>query len=315
MIDKNKEKKAEVIIDALDYIDDDMLESVDSLRKRSLVSTENKKGIRKGFFQNSRVLAVAASVCLLVLGAYAWDNMIGPLGEMHDTPPGAGNMAGHATENAPGWQDEEMEDMTEGDVSPAPDTDAWTDGKGEENNDIWQEPIVPGESDCTDTLPEDSQLKETEIDTDTSAEVRPPEVVEPGEPDFYPPLGDAYQLKDNYVKVTMLPHKAWDSEASLEENLAKSREIEEKYYQKIDAFVEALCTTPLIETEMALGGCDLTGNTDMYYLFFQRTDGKIVQVSILGDNGLVYFYDKQEYCMKIDGEILYEVRKVLWMKW
>ena len=86
MMDMNKEKKAEVIQDALDYLDDDMLESVDALRKRSLAGKTSDKGTRKGFFKNYRVLAVAASVCLLVMGAYAWENVVGPFGEMHDSP-------------------------------------------------------------------------------------------------------------------------------------------------------------------------------------------------------------------------------------
>ena len=99
------------------------------------------------------------------------------------------------------------------------------------------------------------------------------------------------------------------------ENFANSREIEEKYYEKIDKFIEELCETPLLETKMVMDAWPSVGDTDMYHLFFQRSDGEVVQVCIFSDYGCVYFYDKQENCMKIDGDILYEVLKVLWVHW
>ena len=113
----------------------------------------------------------------------------------------------------------------------------------------------------------------------------------------------------------MLPNKAWSSEKTVKENFANSREIEEKYYEKIDKFIEGLCETPLLETKMVMDAWPSIGDTDMYHLFFQRSDGEIVQVCIFSDYGCVYFYDEQEYCMKIDGDILYEVLKVLWVHW
>ena len=289
MSDMNKEKKAELIQDALDYLDDDMLESVDALRKRNLgTANSGKRDTRKMFFRYSRVLAVAASVCLLVMGAYAWDSVRGPLGGPQYAPMGTEN----APDMAPGWN-ENVDGETEMDPTPPGDV-------------VDSEAILPEDNSQEGPYPGTSESPEEPL---------PPEGIEPEKPELYPPLGDAYHLKDNYVKVTMLPYKAWDAEASLADNLAKSREIEEKYYGTIDRFVDALCTTPLIKRDLALEGREPGEDTDMYYLFFRRTNGETVQVGILGDYGLVYFEDRQEYYMKIDREILIALLKILWLKW
>ena len=311
MSDMNKEKKAELIQDALDYLDDDMLESVDALRKRNLGTAKSgKRDTRKMFFRYSRVLAVAASVCLLVMGAYAWDSVMGPLDGLQSGPMGTEN----APNMAPGWN-ENVEGETE--IVPSlPEEDASVDKEESTNNDIWQDSTPPGDVNSEVTLPEDTSQEDPHPGaTESPEEPLPPEGIEPEKPELYPPLGDAYHLKDNYVKVTMLPYKAWDAEASLADNLAKSREIEEKYYGTIDRFVDALCTTPLIKRDLALEGREPGEDTYMYYLFFRRTNGETVQVGILGDYGLVYFEDRQEYYMKIDREILIALLKILWLKW
>ena len=289
MSDMNKEKKAEIIQDALDYLDDDMIESVDALRKRKFGMAENHRESWKRDFRYSRVLAVAASVSLLVIGAYAWENVMGPLGGTQYAPMG--------TENAPEINDAWVEGKTECESEDAP-------GLKDEDAVDGTEIVSPGSTDYTSEEVLPSERPE-----------QPAEPVEPIEPDHYAPLGDEYQLMNNYVKVTMLPRKAWNADASLAENFAQSVELEEKYYQKIDAFVEALCTTPLLSTDQVLGEKDVAGDVDVYYLLFQRTDGNIVQVCIWGDFGCAYFVDNHEYCMKIDGEIFYDVLKVLWTKW
>ena len=292
MSDVSKEKRAELIQDALGYLDDDMLENVDKLRmgaKRPIEKVGNLKRFRS---YSTRYLAVAASVCLLVMGAFAWENLIGPP-EIQD-----GVLRGTESADENHWEPEKAPAL------PGMNEDMEQE-KEEETGDVEENQPTEGEGN------KDSIITDTELiglPDDSTGE-------ESDEPDHYPPMGDAYQLTDNYVKVTMLPNKVWHSEETVKENFANSREIEAKYYDKIDKFIEELCETPLLEIKMVMDAWPSVGDTDMYHLFFQRCDGEIVQVCILSDYGCVYFYDKQEYCMKIDGDILYEVMKVLWVHW
>ena len=285
MSDMKKEKRVEIIQDALDYLDDDMLESVDKLRMGTK-KTANKYSVR--------YLAVAASVCLLVIGAFAWENLIGPP-SVHDAVLwGSESMDEneHAPEYAPG------EPEQEGDMDYSTQEDIITDTKEE-----------------VDSYDDQETLTDAVIKPPVSGEVENPIEPEVGEPDHYPPIGDKYQLVNNYTKVTMLPNKVWLSEETIKENFERSREIGKEYYEKIDKFIEALCTTPLTETKMVMDAWMPEGDTDAYHLFFQRSDGEIVQVCIFSDYGCVYFYHDQKYCMKIEGDILYEVLKVLWTHW
>lgn len=292
MSDMNREKRAEIIQDALEYLDDDMIENVDKLRMGTKVPVERAGKFKNFFAHSTRYLAVAASVCLLIVGAVAWENVMGPSNSM-EAP--MGTESGENKDRVPNAAPEISEDYEDG-------TEVKPEKPGEESD-----AVINGTELETDVV--SSQEKNTE------EKPNPPEAVEPGEPDQYSPMGDAYQLVDNYVKVTMLPNKAWASEKTVKENFAKSREIEERYYEKIDKFIEELCETPLLETKMVMDAWPSVGDTDMYHLFFQRSDGEVVQVCIFSDYGCVYFYDKQEYCMKIDGDILYEVLKVLWVHW
>lgn len=291
-VNNNKEKRAEIIQDALEYLDDDMIENVDKLRMGTQNPVRNPGRIKRLFANSSHYLTVAASVCLLLIGAFAWGNVIGSSNSM-DAPMGTESVGGNHHE--PEMDGDFFEDGTE--VKP-------------------EEPAKPGEE-------SDAVINGTELETEVigtqeknpEETPNPPEAVEPGELDWYPPMGDAYQLVDNYVKVTMLPHKAWDAEETIKDNLAKSKEIGEKYYKIIDKFVEALCDTPRLRTDRVMDIGNSVEDADVYHIFFQRTDGEIVQVCIFADYGFVYFYSDSDLGMKIEGEVLNELLKVLWKHW
>ena len=285
MNDVNKEKRAEIIQDALDYLDDDMLENVDKLRMGTKVPGERGGNLKCFFTCSTRYLAVAASVCLLIVGSFAWENLIGPP-DYQNAPKGTESVDDNyrEPENTPGLN----EDMERGTEEKPGDVDG----------------MNPVESEgVSDGIIVDTEL--IEVPGDSTQE----------EPDHYAPLGDAYQLVDNYAKVTMLPNKAWASEKTVKENFANSREIGERYYGSIDKFVDALCDTPRLRTDMVLDIDKPVGDTDVYHIFFQRTDGEIVQVCIFADYGFVYFYGDSEYGMKIKGGLLSEVLTVLWTHW
>jgi hypothetical protein len=292
MNDLNREKRAEIIQDALEYLDDDMIENVDKLRMGTQNPVRNAGRFKEIFANNSHYLTVAASVCLLVIGAFAWGNVIGP-SNYQDAPMGteSGGDNYREPEKAPAM-DEELVDGTE--------------GKPEEPE-----------------IETDAVINGTELDTDVASSQEknpeempnPPDAVEPGESESYPPIGDAYQLVDNYVKVTMLPNKAWAPEETIKDNFAKSKEIGEKYYGIIDKFVEALCDTPRLRTDMVLDTGNPMEGADGYHIFFQRTDGEIVQVCIFADYSFVYFYSDSEHGMKMDEDVLDGLLKVLAIHW
>ncbi|MBO5097780.1 MAG: hypothetical protein J6B96_05650 [Agathobacter sp.] len=289
MSDMNREKRAEIIQDALEYLDDDMIENVDKLRMGTKVPVERTGKFKNFFAHSTRYLAVAASVCLLIMGAFAWENVMGPSNSMKAP---MGTESGGDKDRVPNAAPEISDDYEDG-----------TEVK----------PEKPGEE-------SDAVFNGTELDTDvvssqeknTEEKPNPPEAVEPGEPDHYSPMGDAYQLVDNYVKVAILPNKEWASEESIKDNYAKSIEIGEWYYGSMDKFIEALCDTPRHRTDMVMDTGKPVEDFDVYHIFFQRTDGEIVQVCIFADYGFVYFYGDSEYGMKIKGGLLSEVLTVIW---
>lgn len=267
----------EIIHDALNHLDDDMIEEVDKLRNK-------KKQTRK--FPWSRVTAIAASVCLLFLGGYAWENYLKPIGD------GMFNdISGKRPETAPSNDKDLNEEVSGADV--------------EHETEVRPEPDVNHST--TDSIaPVDSVME-----SETKSEV--PETVEPGEPDYYAPLGDAYLLKDNYTKITMLPHKAWSEEAAPEDVLSKSVEIESKDYEAFDRFIEALCDTPRIEREYVLSV--MNPDADMvYHIFFHKADGTIVHVWMYDDRYVCYDADR-DYCMQIDRTVYANVFKLLAVYW
>lgn len=309
----NKEKRAEVILDALDYLDDDMIESVDKLRKKSEETSHKKNGFRTVFRYNKQVLAVAASVCLLFIGAYAWENGMGSpnYNDEHKGHAPSGTEVGNQMPGRPEYDD------TEKDENVLENTEADSDSI-DAKPPVATQPLETESSSTqekypVDINPDDTSAENPDKSDVSEEEMRPSEPEESVEPDECLPLGDVYQLLNNYVKVTMLPNKAWSKDATLEENFMAGKEIEEKYYATMDSFVEELCTTPLLNTDFVMGS--VSPEVDCYHLFFQRTDGKIVQVCIFDYYGFVYFGDTKEYGMKIDGDILAEVLKVLWTKW
>lgn len=295
MSDMNREKRAEIIQDALEYLDDDMIENVDKLRMGTKVPVERAGKFKNFFAHSTRYLAVAASVCLLIVGVVAWENVMGPSNSMKAP---MGTESGGDKDRVPNAAPEISEDYEDGtEVKP---------GK----------PEKPGEE-------SDAVINGTELENDvvssqeknTEEKPNPPEAVEPGEPDHYSPMGDAYQLVDNYDKVTMLPNKAWASEETIKDNFAKSKEIGEKYYKIIDKFVKALCDTPRLRTDMVLDTGNPVEGADGYHIFFQRTDGEIVQVCIFADYSFVYFYSDSELGMKMDEDVLDGLLKVLAIYW
>ena len=289
MSDLNREKRAEIIQDALEYLDDDMIENVDKLRMGTNVPVRNNGRIKRLFANSSHYLTVAASVCLLLIGAFAWRNVIGS-SNLQDAPMGTESVGGNHHE--PEMDGDFFEDGTE--AKP-------------------EEPAKPGEE-------SDADINGTELETEVigTQEKNPeeapnlPEAVEPGELGQYSAMGDAYQLVNNYVKVAILPNKEWTSEESIKDNYAKSIEIGEWYYGSMDKFIEALCDTPRHRTDMVMDTGKPVEDFDVYHIFFQRTDGEIVQVCIFADYGFVYFYGDSEYGMKIKGGLLSEVLTVIW---
>lgn len=86
-----EEKRGEIIHDALQFLDDDMIEDVEKLRgfeeeSQDISDKENNigyKGLRrKGDFRKG--IALAASICVLIAGSWIFVNYIKPAGGMYN---------------------------------------------------------------------------------------------------------------------------------------------------------------------------------------------------------------------------------------
>ena len=265
----------EFIHDALNHLDDDMIEEVDKLRN-----------LKKKKFPWHRVTAIAASVCLLFIGGYAWENYLKPIG------------------------DGKFDDMSDQRPESAPSNDQDL-NEGVSGADVEHETDRPPEPDVDNSTANSS----APTDSVCESEAKPgaPETTEPSEFDYYTALGDAYLLKDNYTKITMLPHKAWSEDASLEEVLSKSVEIESRDYEAFDRFIEALCDTPRIESRYV--SAVTNPDADMvYHIFFHKADGTVVHVWMCDDLYVCYDADR-DYCMQIDRTVYVNVFKRLATYW
>ena len=287
-----KESSSERIHEALNFLDEDMIEEVDQLRWNQMegasdstdaekqAETVSKSGI-KGFSWR-RVTALAASLCLLVIGSWAWENYVGP-----------------STEDKMNKEDMEYNDRNPAIMdSQQPDKEDDAAQEGVLDSDL----IDYGTDNNTDGVVEyESEVKSPEQDSNEIDE-NPTEMLTV--------LGDEYHLQNNYVNVSMLPHKVWTETVSEEEALQKAVTIDAEYKKDIDKLVEAMCTANCVLTE-ELPASD----TDMiYHLFFERTDGEVVHCWLL-ENGYLYYHDKSDVCLSLDRATYGTTFKILAMHW
>lgn len=270
-----KESRSELLQEALDFLDEDMIEEVDRLRRNQVekasdstaakkqAETVSKSKIKR--FPWRRITALTASLCLLVIGSRAWKNYVGTSAE----------------------DKMNKEDMEYNDGYPA-------------IMDSQQAVKENGVADKVDGVAEEGVPDNVLSDYESGNKTE-----EAG-----PVLGDKYDLQNNYVNVSMIPHKVWEQAASEEEALQQAVAINAEYKEGIDRLVEAMCIANCVLTE-ELPASD----TDMiYHLFFERTDGEVVHCWLLED-GFLYYHDISDVCLSLDKATYGEILNILAMHW
>ena len=295
-----KEQQSEVIHDALGMLDDDMIEEVARLRGHVAETVTEKKehidGAKKSPIRWRRWTALAASVCLLVIGSWAWDNYLN-------------------IENSSDCNDEGI-------------------CESENDKDAVQEGDI--ETLGTESIPLDSNAEsvdgvEPEGNKGNAAEQQKPEQMEPDHEDSEVqkpsdsmpemeemeetllPLGDKFHLKENYVRVSILPAKVWGDNVvgeSVTSYLSQAVTIKEEYWEDMDELIGNMCEVRCFPSALV----EQSDKDMVYHIFFERNDGAIIHCWLLED-GYMYYHDYDEVYMKLDKEVYDNIFKILAMHW
>lgn len=70
-----EEQKSEIIHDALQYLDDELIEEVDALRNGTMPPKQEKR--LRTIVLKQKWVAVAASICLIILAGSIWNGSLG----------------------------------------------------------------------------------------------------------------------------------------------------------------------------------------------------------------------------------------------
>lgn len=241
-----KENRGELIHDALNLLDEDMIAQTDNLRR-------NPVGRKKRKLPLYRLAAAAASLCVLATGSYVWGIISNPLPEEKD--------------NAPATKSEES--VLESQFAT--------------------EEISSGNMDY---------IEENEEDAKNELESMPPTS-----------SSDVCQLKNNYIRVSVLTHELWVNAVSEEEALQQAVTIDTKYKQDIDKLVENMCTAGYVSTQKVSADKDV-----VYHLFFEKADKEVVHCRLLED-GYLYYEDRSEICLILDKDIYDTINGIIETHW
>ncbi len=284
-----KEDRVETIHDALDYLDDDLIEDVDKLRRNEVetsVASFKSKTKNKSW---RKWTTLAASICILVAGSLIMGDYL------ESTEPNGDYVPGTEAESEKDNVDKE-EEIASGNLS-----DVTTENETGSVNSFSTEQIrdeVGGNPEMMETETEPSDEDNLDVEgTDTNVT-----------------LGDLYQLKDNYIRVSMIPHKVWETAKDEKEAYEQAVTIDEKYQDDFAIFVDTLCKSGCIQIEESL---QQTPNTEdlIYHLFFEKKDGEVVHCWLLGKDR-VFYHEKDDLCIVIENKELYNnIYNILAMHW
>lgn len=317
MMEKNR---SEIIQDALDLLNEDLIEEADKLRQKtegvSLGLTQDvpenvtEKQPRKFTGRWRRWTALAASICLLVIGSWAWNNLgigrengadydgINGVEDHESRPENMGTSDGKDT----------LEDIVNGIWGGASAGDAnpedvvMNDGLHDYEENDRNDAIEEKDSNYEAVIEEWNE-KETELDTSNGG-IDVEEII------VQATMGDIYHLCDNYIRVSIVPNKIWESSSSEEEAIQQAVPIKDRYMEYVDALIEDMCESPCALTE-ELPPLDPEMT---YHLFFERKDGEIIHCWFL-EGGYVYYQQADDICVILDEETYDTMVKILAMHW
>lgn len=266
----SKEKRSELIHDALDLLDEDLIEDVDRLRGGVAESVSESEKAKKRRFNWRRFTAFAASLCVLVIGSWAWQNFHEPNSKA------------------------EAESSKDKDFMSS-------------NQEVAEEEAQASQE--KDGLPSD---KREEYDMEKEDVAATQEVPYPNDvPKESENLLISYEaLKENYVRISMIPHKVWVSAGSMDAATQQAVVIDTKYKADIDKLVEAMSVGTIVSTAKI-------GRTDpdmTYHLFFEKANGEIVHCQLL-EGGYVCEDADSDWCVAIDKAVYDNVFKILALHW
>lgn len=289
-----KEDRAELIHDALNQLDDDLIEDVDRLRGNELKKTKMTSW--------HKWTALAASICILVAGSL----MMGDF--LENIEPDRDSVESNQAES----ENQNDNDNLEDERNPANMNDASVEDESEVLDLFEYETEI--EAEVSDQSKEEIEYDDKEVGK-VETENAPPEVEEPNEEEIQGGiLDDLYQLKDNYIRVSMIPHKVWESAEDEDTAYQQAVSIKEKYQDDFAKFVNALCDGKYVQVEESLQG---TPNSEdmIYHLFFEKKDGEVVHLWLLGDNR-AFYHEEDTLCIIVEDEDLYNsIYKILAMHW
>lgn len=214
-----KEKKSELIHDALGHMDDDLIEATDRLRKSR---ETNEKAHRIHHWR--RWTTLAASICVLVIGSQVWSGLKGE----YNTNGGNAEALGSNTES------EDMSSLKE----------SVGDSLEENAGGLF-------ESETSQIEDLENEWAQGVIDRPTGGASGDYVVFSTAEE-----LSNRFMLKDNYSSVSVLVHKSWSSAMSEAEIMAQAVIIGQEYTTNIDALVDAMYSGECGFTENLSGSDD-----------------------------------------------------------
>lgn len=266
----SNENRSELIHDALNLLDEDMIEDVDRLRGNAAETVEETKKIKKVPWR--RWTALAASICVLVIGGWAWQNF---QKQNLDYEADKENKEDFLSN-----QEDGKEKVTE------------SDDRAEDANDV----VIDGEPPNIEEENSTGEKEDPQPPKDHSTEVGS--------------YASIRSLKDNYVQVSVIPHKVWESAASEEDAMQQAVVIDAKYKEDMDKLVEAMCAgNGVLTEELPESDPDM-----IYHLFFERADGEIIHCWLLED-GFLYDHEAGDWSVALDRDVYGNTFKILALHW
>lgn len=301
-------KKSEIIQDALDLLDDDLITEANALREGNSAQGTDSAGQEK--IKMSRIMnwhwrrwvATAASVCLLIIGGWAWMNLdIG--GNTNIGADGDFLTDGIETQREDNSSNDTIDGMLSDDAHIGEDEESVINNSSSENIiDVEvKNPEVEASTDSDMVIEEMEPVTETEI---------PNEGDKVEENIVYASMADIYHLQDNYLSVSIIPHKIWESSASEEEAIEQASMIKEKYKWCMDMLLEDMLENPCVLTEEL----PPIEPEQIYHLFFEKKDGEIVHCWFLTE-GFLFYHEFTDIGIILDTETCDTLIKILAMHW
>lgn len=273
----SKENRSELIHEALNLLDEDLIEDVDRLRggvvepvSKSEKANEIEEAKKIGKVQWRRWTALAASICVLVVGSWAWQNF-------HEPDWDAEQEKGAKEDFM--LNQEGMEEVQE--VSP--EKDGLHNDKNEEH----------------DASKEDFMVETEEAPSKNEVPVESEKL-----------LVSYEALKENYVRVSMLPHKIWESSSDMDAAMQQAVVIDAKYKADMDKLVGAMSAGTVVSTSKI----ESTDPDMTYHLFFEKESGELVHCQLL-EGGYICESTDSDWCVVIDKEVYDNTFKILAMHW